>query len=128
MSGAQRISHMQTELDEVQTQKTQVQTKIKQLTIEEKKNAQALARYIKEEERNAMNGASITAQSAVLHNELRVWREKVQKLQAQKERDETARRNQAANIETVQNENRQIVEQIRQQRMRSPTEDKSIEQ
>jgi len=54
-----------------------VQSKIKQLTVEEKKNTQALGRYMKEEERNAMNGSTSTAQSAVLLNELRVWREKV---------------------------------------------------
>ena len=38
-----------------------MQAKIKQLTAEEKKNSQALARYMKEEERNAMNGSTSTA-------------------------------------------------------------------
>jgi len=87
-----------------------VQQRIKQLAIEEKKNAQALARYMREEERNDLAETTATAQSAVLLNELRVWREKVSKLQSAKERDEAARRNQAANTETVQNENRQMAE------------------
>eukprot|EP00353_Schmidingerella_taraikaensis_P012306 CAMPEP_0185569810 /NCGR_PEP_ID=MMETSP0434-20130131/2322_1 /TAXON_ID=626734 ORGANISM="Favella taraikaensis, Strain Fe Narragansett Bay" /NCGR_SAMPLE_ID=MMETSP0434 /ASSEMBLY_ACC=CAM_ASM_000379 /LENGTH=65 /DNA_ID=CAMNT_0028184727 /DNA_START=582 /DNA_END=779 /DNA_ORIENTATION=- len=65
---------------------------------------------MREEERNDLAETTATAQSAVLLNELRVWREKVSKLQSAKERDEAARRNQAANTETVQNENRQMAE------------------
>ena len=42
------------------------------------------------------------------------------KLQAAKERDEIARRNQAANTEAVKNENNQIAEQLRL-RQKSPT-------
>jgi len=49
-----------------------------------------------------------------LINELRVWKEKVNKLSQQKDRDEIARKNQEVATASNQNENRQYMEQIRQ--------------
>ena len=40
MSGAQRLGHMQNELKECQKTKQELESRIKQLTIEEKKHSQ----------------------------------------------------------------------------------------
>ena len=45
--------------------------------------------------------------------ELRVWKEKVQKLETQMARDEVSKKNQEAKIVTVQNENKQYQETIK---------------
>ena len=112
MSGAQRLGHMQNELKECQKVKQELESRIKQLTIEEKKHSQQISRYLKEEDRQQSNanGVTTSTKSTVLVNELRVWKEKVNKLQQQKERDEVARKNQEAATMSNQNENRQYIE------------------
>ena len=106
---------MQNELKECQKVKQELESRIKQLTIEEKKHSQQISRYLKEEDRQQSNtnGVTTSTKSTVLVNELRVWKEKVNKLQQQKERDEVARKNQEAATMSNQNENRQYIEQIR---------------
>ena len=103
---------MQNELKECQKVKQELEQRIKQLMIEEKKHSQQITRYLKEEDRQQSNtnGVTTSTKSTVLVNELRVWKEKVNKLQQQKERDEVARKNQEAATTTNQNENRQYIE------------------
>ena len=53
-----------------------------------------MTRYLKAEQHVENNSLNASSKSTVLVNELRVWKEKVNRLQLQKERDEGARRNQ----------------------------------
>jgi len=65
-----------------------------------------MTRYLKAEQHVENNSLNASSKSTVLVNELRVWKEKVNRLQLQKERDEGARRNQEVQTASVQNENR----------------------
>ena len=50
--------------------------------MEEKKQSQTIARYMKQEEKQALTGNNnVSAKTTVLLNELRVWKEKVVKLE-----------------------------------------------
>ena len=63
--------------------------------MEEKKQSQTIARYMRQEEKQALSGNNgASAKAAVLISELRVWKEKVSKLEQQRDRDEQARQNQ----------------------------------
>ena len=85
---------MQNELNELKSTKSQLQQRIKQLTMEEKKQSQTISRYMRQEEKQAFSGNNATsAKSSVLINELRVWKEKVSKLEQQRDRDEQSRQN-----------------------------------
>ena len=66
------------------------------------------------DERMLGNGPqnSINAQTAALVNELRVWKEKVARLEQQKERDEAARKSQMAQIVKMKEQNRKAMGEI----------------
>ena len=66
------------------------------------------------DERMLGNGPqnSVNAQTAALVNELRVWKEKVARLEQQKERDEAARKSQMAQIVKMKEQNRKAMGEI----------------
>ena len=111
MSGSDRLLLMEQELKAQQLEKDELTKKIKHLAKVEKTHSNALSRYSKQEQ-DISAGDGQKDRTAVLLNELRVWKEKVNKLQQQQVRDEVSRKNQEQKIQSVQEENRKYQEKI----------------
>ena len=68
-----------------------------------------------------LDGLNSSGKSSVLQNELRVWREKVSKLQAARERDEAVRKQQEQQTAAYRDENKHYAESIKK---RQPSSEK----
>lgn len=80
MSGADRLLHMEQEYKQKVVEKEELVKKIKHLTKLEKTHSNALGRHSKAEQEVAIGDGITKDKTAVLLNELRVWKEKVHKL------------------------------------------------
>ena len=80
MSGTDRLLLMEQELKAQLLEKEEYTKKIKHLAKVEKTHSNALSRYSKVEQEISVGDGSTKDRTAVLLNELRVWKEKVNKL------------------------------------------------
>jgi hypothetical protein len=68
-------------LKEKQMERADLQKRLRQLEKTERAQSQALAKYSKQEEDKIIEGHHPAGKTAVLENELKMWKAKVSKIQ-----------------------------------------------
>ena len=117
MSGSNRLLIMEKELKGQELERDELTKKLEHLAKVEKTHSNALGRYNRIEHDNTVEQP--VDRTAALLNELRVWKEKVQRLETQQAKEEATRKNQEERIKSVQEENRiyqEKIEEIRKSR------------
>ena len=89
-------------------EKIELEKKVKELEKQHKSQGKALEKLANEEE--------YQAKMKSLVDELRVWKEKVKKLETQQEKEENSRKNQSEKIQQVHEENKRyqtVIDQLK---------------
>ena len=91
MSGSNRLLIMEKELKGQELERDELTKKLEHLAKVEKTHSNALGRYNRIEHDNTVEQP--VDRTAALLNELRVWKEKVQRLETQQAKEEATRKN-----------------------------------
>lgn len=90
LSGVDKLMTLEQKLKDSTSEKVELERKVKDLEKQHKSQGKALEKLANEEE--------YQAKMKSLVDELRVWREKVRKLEQQQEKEENSRKNQSEKI------------------------------